>query len=81
MASALAELHALSPGLVVLDLKPANLLLDEAGRAVIADFGISRLAQTTLQSQTQSVAGGGTPAFMAPETLAPAQYGRCVPSK
>ena len=40
MAEGLAYLH---PSVVHRDLKPQNILLDAAGRAKIADFGISRV--------------------------------------
>jgi serine/threonine protein kinase len=39
----LEELHA--AGVVVLDLKPANVLLADQGRAVLADFGLARVMQ------------------------------------
>ncbi len=39
VASGLAYLH---PSVIHRDLKPQNVLLDRAGRAKIADFGISR---------------------------------------
>src|SRR5688572_32395791 len=48
------------------DVKPANILLDEAGRVYLADFGIARL----VEGATQLTAAGlisGTPAYMAPE--------------
>jgi E3 ubiquitin-protein ligase KEG len=43
VAHGLAELHA--AGIVVLDLKPANVLLTDQGRAVLADFGLARVLQ------------------------------------
>jgi serine/threonine protein kinase len=39
----LEELHA--DGVVVLDLKPANVLLTNQGRAMLADFGLARVMQ------------------------------------
>ena len=42
----LRELH--SRNVVVLDLKPDNVLMTEEGTAVLADFGISRIVTNTL---------------------------------
>ena len=47
-------------------MKPANVLLDEAGRAYLADFGIARM----LEGSSVATATGliqGTPSYMAPE--------------
>jgi eukaryotic-like serine/threonine-protein kinase len=65
LADGITHLHAL--GVVHRDLKPANILLDAEGRAVIADFGISRDEETT--GVTQHGALLGTPGYMAPELL------------
>lgn len=51
-------------GVVHLDLKPSNILVDAAGRPHIADFGVARLAGVQTQ---QGLAG--TPAYLAPEAL------------
>lgn len=49
------------------DIKPSNLLLGDDGHIKIADFGVSNQFEgnDALLSST-----AGTPAFMAPETLA-----------
>ncbi|TNE84722.1 MAG: hypothetical protein EP330_28295 [Deltaproteobacteria bacterium] len=60
--SALA--HAHSRGVLHLDVKPSNILVDAHGRARLADFGIARLAEDS--------GGGarGTPTYMPPEQMA-----------
>ncbi len=64
VARAVEYLHA--QGLVHLDLKPANVLLDGAGRPHVADFGMARLLPADGASYvTQGL--GGTVSYMAPE--------------
>lgn len=68
IARGLAELHAI--GIIVADLNPANVLLEEQGRAVITDFGISKAYSTVLGGNVlTSVAG--TPAYMCAMRHAP----------
>ncbi|GGU95218.1 hypothetical protein GCM10010275_36330 [Streptomyces litmocidini] len=65
LASALAHVH--EAGVVHRDVKPANILLDEAGTPRLTDFGISRLLGTTAQTVTGTLVG--TAAYMAPEQV------------
>jgi hypothetical protein len=62
---AIKSLH--EHGGAALDLKPANLLLDDDDQLFLSDFGISALAEVTIMTQSTMASGAGTPAFMAPE--------------
>ena len=66
IAEGLAYLH---PFVIHRDLKPQNILLDEEGRAKIADFGISKVKDPSKSYLTQMTAENGTPMYMSPEQM------------
>ena len=75
----LAQLHA--EGIVVQDLKPGNVLMDERNQLVLSDFGLAAILTTTLMSSQSSstMAGGGTPAYKAPEQYDEDRFGKISP--
>jgi serine/threonine protein kinase len=56
--------HAHRRGLVHRDIKPANILLTSKGDAVLSDFGIAHMVESTRYTMTGVV---GTPDYMSPE--------------
>lgn len=80
LADALRHVHA--AGVVHRDVKPSNVLVDADGRAVLADFGVSRIEDEALRRELaveRTMATGvsglsrvvlGTTAYLAPEVLA-----------
>lgn len=57
--------HAHEKGVLHLDVKPSNLLIDAAGRGRVTDFGISR----SLEGSARPGEVAGTPAYMSPEQV------------
>jgi serine/threonine-protein kinase len=73
VGNALAYAHR--RGVVHRDVKPANILIDEDGNAVVTDFGIAKLVvrengsipRTSRGGETQTGVIVGTPTYMSPE--------------
>lgn len=63
VCSALFYAHKL--GVVHCDIKPANIMIDQTGKVLVTDFGISRITE----SATVTLVGAGTPAYMSPEQI------------
>lgn len=61
--------HAHQYGVLHLDLKPANILLDEVNEPWLADFGIGKLLNSN-SGLTATRAISGTPDYMSPEQAA-----------
>jgi serine/threonine-protein kinase len=58
--------HAHSAGIIHRDIKPSNIFLADDGRARILDFGVARLATSSLTVVGRVL---GTPHYMAPEQI------------
>src|SRR5829696_3770221 len=63
VGQALAYAHR--RGVVHRDVKPANILVDVDGNAIVTDFGIAKVAESTSQTQTGTIVG--TPVYISPE--------------
>ena len=63
VSGALEAAHA--EGVIHRDLKPQNIMLDNAGRVLVMDFGLARSVEMSGLTQTGTVLG--TPAYMSPE--------------
>jgi CheY-like chemotaxis protein/tRNA A-37 threonylcarbamoyl transferase component Bud32 len=66
LAQSLVVAHEM--GVIHRDIKPQNMLLDDAGVLKVMDFGVARLAESTA-GHTQAGMIVGTPMYMSPEQL------------
>ena len=66
MCKALAYAH--KNGVIHLDIKPANILIDTEGNVMVADFGIAHLFGSADAAHNSTVMG--TPSYMSPEQKA-----------
>ncbi|KAH6832331.1 Protein kinase superfamily protein [Perilla frutescens var. hirtella] len=73
LAKEIQQLHQI--GLLVLNLKPNNFLLDERDHVVLGDFGIPYLLLGIPWHDSQVAARLGTPNYMAPEQWQPGVRG------
>lgn len=62
--------YAHSKGVVHRDVKPANILIDDAGRVKVADFGLAKMLGTAPNHLLTGTGDAlGTPDYMAPEAV------------
>lgn len=65
IAEALDTAHA--AGMVHRDVKPANILFNARGQAVLTDFGLVRAIEQSVIARSSAGGMVGTPAYLAPE--------------
>ncbi len=68
---ALAVDFAHAHGVIHRDLKPSNIFITKDGGVRLLDFGVARLADSTLTRSQQAL---GTPRYMAPEQMMETQF-------
>jgi tetratricopeptide (TPR) repeat protein len=70
--AARAVQHAHQKGVIHRDLKPDNIVVDNAGRLRVIDFGVARAVELEQHAEDHATRAGsvlGTPAYMSPEQL------------
>lgn len=74
IAEVLAYLHGLRPPILFQDLKPQNVMVDEASHVTLIDFGIARLFESDTAAAATTL-GAGTAGYSPPEQY----FGRTDP--
>lgn len=70
VSAGLAYLHAQNPPILHQDIKLGNILIDENGRFIVTDFGISKKIEYHMQTlRSVKMESSGTIAYMSPERL------------
>ncbi|KAL1515502.1 hypothetical protein AB1Y20_002125 [Prymnesium parvum] len=67
-------LHCFEPPMLHLDLKSANVLLDENGVAKVCDFGMSHVMEDAAEAASSDSRAVGSPQWTAPEKLRGEKY-------
>ncbi|KAF8290242.1 kinase-like protein, partial [Clavulina sp. PMI_390] len=67
---AIKYIHGLAPPIIHGDLHARNILVDQEGRGLLCDFGLSRIKHEPTRSST-SIIEGGRYRYLAPELLSP----------
>ena len=67
ITEAVQQAHA--QGVLHCDLKPKNILFDEAGQPHVGDFGLARALRAGTEDRSRTWVGGGSPGWMSPEQV------------